>query len=59
MQEELLFLFEMGNLTAKVRTEIDHHTAKPIREEIGVSCPKCGTRMKTDCRYCPRCGEKR
>jgi hypothetical protein len=24
-----------------------------------VSCPKCGTRMKKDCRYCPRCGEKR
>lgn len=24
-----------------------------------VSCPKCGTRMKKDCRYCPKCGEKR
>ncbi len=23
------------------------------------SCPKCGTRMKKDCRYCPKCGEKR
>ena len=24
-----------------------------------VSCPTCGTRMKKDCRYCPKCGEKR
>ncbi len=24
-----------------------------------VSCPKCGTRMKKDCRYCPKCGERR
>ncbi len=24
-----------------------------------VSCPNCGTRMKKDCRYCPKCGEKR
>ncbi len=24
-----------------------------------VSCPKCGTRMKKDCCYCPKCGEKR
>ena len=34
MQEELLFLFEMGNLTAKVRTEIDHHTARRMRSQI-------------------------
>ena len=24
-----------------------------------VTCPSCGTRMKKDCRYCPKCGEKR
>lgn len=24
-----------------------------------VSCTKCGTRMKKECRYCPKCGEKR
>ena len=24
-----------------------------------VSCPTCGTRMKKDCRYCPKCGERR
>ena len=23
------------------------------------TCPSCGTRMKKDCRYCPKCGEKR
>ena len=29
-------------LRAELSGEIDHHTAKPIREEIGVACPKCG-----------------
>ncbi len=23
-----------------------------------VACPVCGTRMKKDCKYCPKCGDK-
>ena len=34
MQDDVIFRFEMGTLTAKVRCEIDHHTARRMRSLI-------------------------
>ncbi len=59
-----------GIVSAEAYTElfdkIDEYNALVAEAETDlydlmcfVSCPKCGTRMKKDCRYCPKCGEKR